>query len=919
MRPIKLTMSAFGPYAKKQVLELDKLGKQGLYLIAGDTGAGKTMIFDAITYALYGEASGQYRDEKMFRSNYADENTTTYVELEFEYKGKKYIINRSPEYYYQKGDSLKKHAKTIELTLDDGKVLTGITEANKKIIEIMGLTKNQFAQIAMIAQGDFYDLLFAKTKDRQEIFRKIFNTIKYPALQEKLKNHKSELEEERKEKCHSIALYKESISCDEMSVYASQIKEIKENDKLVEEVLDLLEMVIKEDETEKGKVEKERKTLQKEEDEKKKLVEKFKSQETSKKQLKEAQEGLAKIKPDEEKANKDLNDSESHDGEIKSLHDEIPVLKTKLGLYDEYDNDLKELKQQKDNLTTLNAKKDALSKTVEDYKLKVSEAEKKADSLKDSRAELEKLKAEEEKLAEKQETYKDIQEKATKIKSIDIQLKDAQEKYKKDVKTAEDATKEYDEGYKSYLDSQAGVLAEGLKDGDVCPVCGSIHHPHLAIKPKEAPTKEYLDELKKIKEEANKKATSSSETAASIKATKETKEKDLLKLVREKLNIDELDKVDEAILKAVVELGKDLLSNKKQIEEVKTKIDEKANLDNQLKSFRDCLEKAKEDQSKVAEEIARLNESMKALEKAIKEIEAKLGKKAKDDLQKEVSEKETKLQGLKKTLEDAKKAVDDLKEIHAGYKATIKAAKENLEEEISIDLEQENNALKDMQEKQEALIEQEKQIGTRLTNNKNARNSIKSKQADVEEIEKKYRWVKALSDTANGTISGKAKIMLETYIQAYYFDRVIERANMRFMTMSGGHYELKRAEETEGTQSQFGLDLNIIDHHNGKERDVKTLSGGESFQASLSLALGLADDIQEASGGIQIDTMFVDEGFGTLDNEALNQAIKILNELANGNKLVGIISHVDALDDVIDKKIKVSKNPDGDSTAIIDV
>lgn len=173
--------------------------------------------------------------------------------------------------------------------------------------------------------------------------------------------------------------------------------------------------------------------------------------------------------------------------------------------------------------------------------------------------------------------------------------------------------------------------------------------------------------------------------------------------------------------------------------------------------------------------------------------------------------------------------------------------------------------------------------------------------------EQEYIWVKALSDTANGTLNGKRKVELETYIQMTYFDRILRRANLRFLTMSSGQYELKRREDGENKKEKAGLELNVIDHYNGSERSVRTLSGGESFQASLSLALGLSDEIQSHAGGIQLDAMFVDEGFGSLDEDSLNQAMKALEGLTRGNRMVGIISHVPELKERIGKKIVVTK------------
>ena len=274
---------------------------------------------------------------------------------------------------------------------------------------------------------------------------------------------------------------------------------------------------------------------------------------------------------------------------------------------------------------------------------------------------------------------------------------------------------------------------------------------------------------------------------------------------------------------------------------------------------------------------------------------------------------------MKKAYEKAQEALLESDKKIVGYKASIKEMSKQLYSKCNLDRESETNKRTEITKKKTADDAVAKELHTRIKSNKQVLDNIQANVENLDKLEKHYTWLRALSNTANGNISGKEKVMLETYIQMTYFDRIIARANTRFMVMSGGQYELKRRKEAENNRSQSGLDLDVIDHYNGTERSVKTLSGGESFKASLSLALGLSDEIQASAGGVKLDTMFVDEGFGSLDEESLDQAMKALLSLVDGNRLVGIISHVADLKNRIDKQIVVTKGKNGGSKANIAV
>ena len=287
--------------------------------------------------------------------------------------------------------------------------------------------------------------------------------------------------------------------------------------------------------------------------------------------------------------------------------------------------------------------------------------------------------------------------------------------------------------------------------------------------------------------------------------------------------------------------------------------------------------------------------------------------------EREMQTREAARAALQKALEQAQKAYQMGKATADTLRGQIQGYQEQLRQAEPIDLELERAKRKTLSVEIARLSEGLAELAARIRCNQTALEHLKEQSGDLEETEKKWTWVRALSNTANGNISGEEKIMLETYVQMTYFDRIIARANTRFMVMSGGQYELKRRIEAENNRSQSGLELDVIDHYNGTERSVNSLSGGETFKASLSLALGLSDEIQSSAGGIRLDTMFVDEGFGSLDEESLQQAMRALSSLTEGNRLVGIISHVAELKEKIDKQIFVTKDRSGGSRAEIRV
>lgn len=919
MRPIKLIISAFGPYAGVTEFDFDKLGTGGLYLITGDTGAGKTTIFDAITYALYGNPSGNNREVSMLRSKYADDATPTEVELLFSYYGKEYKVKRNPEYERanKRGTGTTKQIASAEFTYPDGKVVTKIKDVDQAVKTVIGIDRNQFCQIAMIAQGDFLKLLLAPTKERMEIFRHIFKTELFSNMQEKLKRESGTLSDECTSIRRSIFQYINGIECDEDNVSIIEVDKAKKGDLSIEDTIALLEKLVADDKAEETKMAKQREVVQKELDEVKTRIGKAKDIEAAKKDLAENEKSFSNLSQQKESILKKVEEENAKQPQIQEHTETVAKIKALLPDYDE-----------------MALKK----KTIEKVRLSVKMSEEKLVKLEESIQtlinEIASL-TEEDKLLQKAgeqkiqlESYRShLSEKSDKLstlqKNIDL-LNSARKKYQVAIevyneksKIAFDLDAELKMKNKAYLDAQAGILADTLEPGVACPVCGSTEHPQIAKKPDNAPAKEELDQLQDKLADANSNANVARENAGNLKGTMEEKEKGVGEETKNLLGVSFDEHVPLAIKDKIVDIERQMKEIDKQISVEKKNIQRKADIEALLPKKNTALEKARKEISEIQEEINTKKVENQTLEARILELKEKLNFESKEKAEAAMNKLLGFIDEIKKSFEAVQKELMKCKENLSALKSAKEEILKRLKGEADIDLERESEVQNVLAAKINTFSRSEKLIHSRVMANTKSLENIKAKAENLIATEKRYTWIKALSNTANGNIPGKEKIMLETYIQMNYFDRIIARANTRLMIMTDGQYDLVRRKEALTKQGQSGLDLNVIDHYNGSERSVKSLSGGESFKASLALALGLADEIQSSAGGIKLDTMFVDEGFGSLDEDSLAQAMKALTSLADNNRLVGIISHVGELKQRIDKQIIVTKDKSGGSKAEI--
>ena len=919
MKPTKLTISAFGPYASCTQIDLEQLGDSGLYLITGDTGAGKTTIFDAITFALYGEASGTGREADMLRSKYADPKTPTFVEMEFLYRGKKYTVRRNPEYERPKGrgEGMTMERADATLTFPDNRApITKSRAVTEAIVELTGLDRSQFTQVAMIAQGAFLKLLHAKTEERSKIFRELFNTRRYQTLQDQLKLEAKQRSEQYEKLSARIHQYVDGLQCGEESVYAEGLGQLKAQKKYASlaEVAALAAQLVAEDTTAAEGLDEAAKQLSDTLGQVQQRLGRAQSEARARRELDKARANEARFVPMLSDAENAVKAAEVQRPQLEQLGAKIETERQKLGAYEQL-SALEEKCSQAEGAAKRQEHALALEKEREhQLSEQLDRARKQYQSMTDVGADLIKAQHEQELLQARLHELRELAELEGEAERAGHTAMQAQKTYQQIQQAAETQRSAAQRLERAFLDAQAGILAQTLADEQPCPVCGALHHPLPAQVPESAPTQRILEQAKAEAQTAEEKASQASVEAGRCNERAQNMAQQLQKK-RQSLLLDGTQTVQAASVDTADRLAKvkvEFASLQQQNALWATLQQEIPEKERQLVQVREKAEQLRQEATTYRMEAEGARRERDTMAKTLKFENRAAAQKHIQMLQ---TEKET----LQKTIEAAQAAFHNSKLQLEQCRTQISTLEKQLEDaggEAEGELLEQQSLL---QQKQAGLQRQKELLAARIAANQTAKEEIERSSAQLTAVEEELRWMQSLSGTANGTLSKKGKIALETYIQMTYFDRIIRRTNVRLMAMTEGQYELKRRAEADNQRSQSGLELDVIDHYNGTERSVKTLSGGESFQASLSLALGLSDEIQSSAGGIQLDTMFVDEGFGSLDEEALNQAIKALNDLTEGNRLVGIISHVAELKDRIDRQIVIKKDRTGGSRVKVHV
>ncbi len=1044
MKPIKLVLNAFGPFCKKVEIPFDEFGESGLFLLTGDTGAGKTTIFDAISFALFGNASGENRTPDCFRSDYAGSEEKTFVELTFLHKDKTYQVTRNPAYERSK---LKSAGTTMEkadatLILPEGSVIAGSSRVTAAIVELLGIDWRQYKQIAMIAQGEFLQLLTADSNERGVIFRKVFGTQIFDEIQKKLKSMSSNLKYRCEDLDKSILQFLKGISCDMEEPSSLLIHEwkLKPDINQVETILELLSELIDKDmllfeqeQAESHIISEKIKQKAVEYTTAQKLNQGFEELEKAREQhqmlltqegtilemdrllqlgrkalhtVRPAEESYERIRSElqrlssaitlqrqeEEETTKELSKrkliwekSEAFRPEINELnirikrqeddqikYDVVEERKAKYKkafvLKEQLEQELKLLEKKNKELAALQEEKlreqDSycnIDRDLLDYSNQLEQKRKTIVKYKEILAQYEELIAEKAQLEQLQELFTQVQ----------LQYTNQNEHY---------LLLEH-----QFLLEQAGIIAGNLVEGQPCPVCGSKEHPQKAHLTKEAPSEEQLKQAGIRKDELQRKVAEASSNCRNQLTKIQLLQNQLQKEVSQERKpeefIEDIPKWVKNRLESEESAAKELQN---QVYQLRGKLKEKEQCAVSLQKISKELEQAaKVLQEKNEGKIAAVNQLImlegqittmrgdllySSKEEAAQALAA--DRKKHTDLQNTLAQAEINLRSCEAKLGELKavltnnelkhsektgelqEAEESWKEklVNCGfmsnqqYKASLMTEEELEGKQQSLDtyykrlsiteqelkrltqetLGKERLDLTALRKEQEELDLQKQESEVRLQNrysrckiNKEILKNTKETYQSQESLRKEFLMVNELSKTANGELAGKAKIAFEQYVQAFYFDSIINEANKRLYKMSNSQFALMRKEDPTNLRSSAGLDLEVMDYYTGKSRSIKSLSGGESFKAALSLALGLSDVIQNFAGGIQVDAMFIDEGFGSLDSNSLEQAIETLNTLTMGNRLVGIISHVSELKERIDKKIVITKKLEGSSLTLV--
>lgn len=850
MRLKKLTLQAFGPFKDNVVIDFedDKIDK-GLLLISGDTGSGKTTIFDAICFALYGKTSGETRKIDSLRSDWASPEVETFVELEFYYKNKFYEVRRSPSYSRKRNNAQKETKKpaTAEFNID-GRIVTKTKDVTKEVEQLIGLDYKQFSQVAMLSQGEFTKFLLAKSDDKTTIFRKIFGTEFYERFENELKARKSSKENELK-------FVKEKIKTEKINIKPIIDVCSLSNDELIPALTDKINEGA--DEVLKTKEERDKKG-----EEKTKLSNELENLNELNKDILNYQEASEKLESllasnpniEEEKEKYDYNVmiANSITLVLKSLNDDSELLETK--------------------------KKDCI-KNKKCLETKMEEYEEKKEifkNLDNYPQDAEKLNNEINDLINKDKHYDTILSKMN-------ELNDAQNECRVKSDLCEKKNKLFENMRREYYLNVSVEMAETLIEGEPCPVCGSKEHPKKAVAAECNFTKEDLDnaenELKSINSE---------------RKTIEGRIDEIRKI------IDEYDIPEDFDVDLERKTNNELLETRKKAKE---------NLDNEFKELSDEKEKLVSDIKRYENNIEIFSKDIKNLEENIRNNNAELSKLYKENntdyddyISKKLDEKD---------LFDLKTKIESFDNDKTNFNSTIELLEEKVKDKEIVDVSQKEEELNSINEEYEKLDGIHTDLNSTLEKLKSSTDNIKDYITDYDKIQGEFDIIKVLSDTANGSLRGKQKISFENYVQSYFMKSVLVEANKRFIKMTESRFELKRKEVDIQKSSKSGLEFSIFDSYTGKERDVSSLSGGEKFKASLALALGMSDVISNNRGGIKIDSLFIDEGFGSLDSDSLNQALNILYDLSGNDKLIGVISHVSELKSRIDNKILINKTYSG--------
>ncbi len=934
MKPLKLTVCAFGPYRSKLEIDFTKLNENGLYLITGKTGAGKSTIFEALSYGLYGEtvSGNDNRSAALLRNEMADDSLETYVEVDFECNGKHYHIRRSPKYSLtqlkrgkteaQSPEDYKVHNPTVTLECkEDGTVYCNDTDVTSKIISIIGIDKKNFRRICVIAQGEFMSAVKEDTKQRREILNAVFDTGNYVLLTDRLKKLCENAKDSKNSFANEMNAAKNIITCKEddpiRKTLELQAGVKSATPEYYEGLTDQVNELIKSDEEISKELQSKTEAYDEQE---RKLTEKL----NSVKQLSEKQAKLSQLKEQSAVLESQLpvlkqraELCKDNPAKVEEIRGNAAVLRSVIPEYKRTEENKRKYAEVLRNISADESKAEKLKKDI-------PAAEEAIKTIKFRIGELDGVDV---KLVEKSSEYERVVEYGKKLRQISEEFKswltiqsDAEskrKKYEEADKNVESKTKKYIEVKGRYDSDLACYLASELKEGCSCPVCGSLSHPSPAAAKGDAPTKTDLDNAEKDMKKSEKQSQEYQIAYKTKVVEADSKIGNVRQNAQEIINDDiSNDRVGKAINEELtakreqaVKLGDEIKLLQKQSAEKKT-------LEKTLESKTAELEKIKTELSAVENRLCIERENAKHLSEDIEQSKQKLKHSSEAEAMQEINSLEAQANKLRREYDDCQKALADHNNKMAEYKGSMTQISQEIESIPVYDKEALLTEKAKLETEKSASRKIYEEVTKRLARNCEARNIMSGKIEEFRKACEYYNNCEDLYNTSAGMFTGK-KISIQAYVLMSYLDSILEMANVRLQRMFNGRYKLYRSGKLKKGNAQGGLDIDIFDCSTGKYRSVSTVSGGEAFIIALCMAMGMSDMIQQQAGGINIESMFIDEGFGSLSSDVLDNAVQALQTISSGNCTIGIISHVERLKSMITKRIEVETDDNNITTATV--
>lgn len=993
MMPISLTLSAFGPYPDTITIDFESFQEDGLFLITGPTGSGKTMIFDAMIFALYGKTSGQIRQTDSLRCDHALNEIPTFVEFSFSLHQQNYTIKRNPKYYLE-GKKTPKQPSAL-LILPDGKMVEGIKEVNQKMISLLGVDDQQFKQICMIAQGEFTKLIMASSDEREKVLRELFHSETYQKLEEKLKVHLKTYQDKydlllnkRKDLMQELQVedHQEYLS-KQTKLIASQQKEYDDLKKDLDQKKQQLQLYrlqnqrliqlkdlkqqfqdLKKQENDYQELNKTVDTLKKAQETNYLYISYIKQQkklQTLKLNQEDFLKQLKKLEKDyqEKKVQADFLDYKQQTKE--KLQNQIQETKQLINQIYQYQNDYQNLQTLKQQYRMLDEEHKLFLKKKEKFENGLQRDQERIQSEQQVQSKYELIKQQYVRLNEQKVKVHQLSDYYDQILKLNENKSDLQEEYTVVEKQVDHEKMQYNQMEKLYFRKQAGIFALQLKEDQPCPICGSLHHPHPAQIEKEDITKEKLDQqAKKVKQQEHrlqdilqKILLSNQKKEMLVKQTKQlSSELNIQEEISKEIFIKELDhlsKDEKRMKKEYLELQDELKYIQKLKKSVALSLKDMSTYESKELKQAQSLENiqvqihqlsGKLNDSLRQYEIGEVNKNYQQVQKEYRQLSLEIETIQQDyeKVKNKYLEIKTKISSLNQQIIQEQEIYDELdnkyhtaldafineeeflnlktqinqisilEKKYQDYLISLKSLNEQI---ISLENEVKDSTYVDLSSLSETIKEVNQQLREKNDDLEKLKIDYSLKEKMIKDIQKINQQLEKDEDTYQRYLdlynlaSGKnnARVSIERYVLATYFENMLIYANVIMKQLSQGRYQLLRKDDAGKGRSQQGLELDVFDQASGNIRSIKTLSGGESFKAALSLALGLSRMVQDYAGGIELNTLFIDEGFGSLDSQSLDQAMNCLMELHHENKLIGIISHVSDLKDRIERQLVVER------------